>query len=434
MIKKTLLLAAAVGFGLGLFASSCGGSKDPCVNIVCEGALRCDPTDLECKCGGRGGVVCGQGFKCDEVANTCTPTRCAGVDCNDKPGTSCDVLDGLCRCGGTGGAICGANEVCNPNAKACVPVLNCNEIACGKNQTCDNTTGRCKCAQLECMPGQFCSVSGGNGAKTCVTNICSGVKCAGTTVCDPADGYCKCNGAICQSGEACSCPPACADTARVCKPGSACTGVVCNGGTTCDPVDGQCKCGGPGGPTCTSVQICALGPPPQCQGGAQCVNPDGGTKSCAGGTSCDPEDGKCKCGGRGGEVCKPAMAMDLAEICVSNPQQKACKRPCDVRAPDCAMGTFCYFDPTAATPAAYCSPATDTKVEEAACATATACLGANPARSLNCTGLAAGAFGICRAYCDVAVGPAGCIQVPKANLCVQISGAPAGYGFCQPQN
>ena len=442
MIKKTLVLAAAAGFGIGLFASSCGGSKNPCDvrNVVCETGLACDPTDGICKCGGvggRGGVVCAQGFICDPVATTCAPTRCAGVDCNDKPGTSCDVIDGLCRCGGTGGTICGTNEVCNPNAKACVPVLNCNEIACAKNQTCDSATGRCKCAQLECMPGQFCSVSGANGAKTCITNVCSGVKCAGTTVCDQADGYCKCNGAICQSGEACSCPPgdggACTDTARVCKPGSACTGVVCNGGTTCDPVDGQCKCGGPGGPTCSAVQICALGPPAQCQGGAQCVNPDGGTKSCAGGTSCDPEDGKCKCGGRGGEVCKPMIAPEPAEICVSNPSQKACKKPCDVRAPDCSTGTFCYFDPTAATPAAYCNAATDTKTEESACVTATACLGANPPRSLNCTGLALGQAGICRAYCDVAVGSAGCIQVPKANLCVQISGAPAGYGFCQPQ-
>ena len=79
MIKKTLLLAAAAGFGIGLLASSCGGgTKDQCVvrNIVCDTPLRCDPADGVCKCGGRGGLVCPQGFKCDPVANTCAATRC----------------------------------------------------------------------------------------------------------------------------------------------------------------------------------------------------------------------------------------------------------------------------------------------------------------------------------------------------------------------
>ncbi len=439
-MRKKILLAAAAGFTIGLFASSCGGGpKNLCLDKqACTGALVCDPTDGICKCGGRGGLICPDGFTCDPLGNTCAPTKCAGVDCNDKPGTSCDVLDGQCRCGGTGGKLCGANEVCNPNAAVCVPALNCNEIACPKNQTCDNSTGRCKCAQVECKLGQFCSISGGNGAKACVDNLCSGVKCTGTTVCDANDGYCKCNGAICQSGEACNCPAGadagCGDTARICRPGSACAGVNCLGGTTCDPVDGQCKCGGPGGPACSVLQICAMGPPAQCQGGAQCTTADGGTKTCPGGTSCDPEDGKCKCGGRGGQVCAPATTTDPADICVSNPQQKACKRPCDVRAPDCSVaGTYCYFDITAATPAAYCSAATGTQAEESGCTTATACLGANPPKSLNCTGLALGQAGICRSYCDVVAGAAGCVQVPKAQLCVQITGAPTGYGYCQPQ-
>ena len=39
----------------------------------------------------------------------------------------------------------------------------------------------------------------------------------------------------------------------------------------------------------------------------------------------------------------------------------------------------------------------------------------------------------CRAYCDVSTGSASCRQVPKPQLCVQISKAPTGYGFCQPQ-
>ena len=261
--------------------------------------------------------------------------------------------------------------------------------------------------------------------------------CSGTTACVPSDGYCKCNGSICQSGEACNCPTSdggsCTDLERVCRPGSACAGINCAGGTTCDPADGQCKCGGPGGPACSPVQICSLGPPAQCQGGAQCTTADGGLKSCAGGTSCDPEDGKCKCGGRGGELCKGADAGNPADICVSNPQQQACKRPCDVRAPDCLTATYCYFDITAATPAAYCSVGTGMQAESQGCTTATQCFVANPPKSLNCTGLALGQAGICRSYCDVAAGTGGCVQTPAPQICTQILGAPMDYGYCQPQ-
>lgn len=438
-MSRKLLFAAGFGFMAGVLASSCGGGpRNFCVdrNVNCTNALICDPTDGVCKCGGRGGLICRDGETCDATSNTCRSTKCAAVDCTDKPGTSCDVVDGQCKCGGTGGLSCGATEICNPNAKTCVPRVNCNEVACPKNQTCDNTTGKCKCAQTECAAGQFCSPSGGNGALTCIKDICSGVTCSGTTKCDPADGYCKCNAVICQSGESCACPAGgdggCLDTARTCKPGSACAGVNCVNGTTCDPVDGQCKCGGPGGPVCASNQICALGPPAQCQGGQQCLNPDGGAKSCTGGTSCDPEDGKCKCGGRGGQVCAAMMDMTPAEVCVSNPSQKACRRPCDVRAPDCPTGTYCYYDPTAATPAAYCSPPTGMAAEETACLQATVCFAQG--RALHCSGLAAGTTGICRAYCDVASGTAGCVQVPKPQTCNQIAGAPAGYGFCLPMN
>lgn len=427
------LMAFFVAFGI---SSSCGGGGDQCVsrNVRCDAPLKCDPADGICKCGGRGGYVCPEGFGCDGDSNTCLPLRCKTVDCSQQPGTSCDVLDGLCKCGGTGGDVCAAEEICNPNAKSCLPRLNCNEVACPKNQTCDTVTGKCRCGAVECAFGQFCSLDT-QGARTCITDLCNGVACAGANQCDANDGYCKCNGAVCQSGESCACPDggACVGTERTCKPGSACLGVTCGGGTTCDPTDGQCKCGGPGGPTCASNQICSLGPPPQCQGGQQCQNPDGGAKSCTGGTSCDPEDGRCKCGGRGGKVCTAPSGTDPGEVCVSNPVQQACRRPCDVRASDCPTGTYCYFDTSAATPAAYCSAPTDSRVEDNACTTATSCFATSPSRSLHCNGLTLGQAGICRPYCDVAAGSSGCIQVPRAQTCVQIQGAPAGYGYCQPQ-
>lgn len=421
-----------------LVLAQCGGGpKNLCVdrNVQCEAPLSCDPTDGVCKCGGRGGVVCPTGSTCDPLANTCVSSRCDSVICSS--GTSCDVLDGKCKCGGTGGTVCENDQVCQPATKKCVAAIDCNQVACPANQVCETSSGRCLCGTTQCGAGQFCSPTA-DGGKTCVDDLCSGVTCAGENVCDPADGYCKCNGATCQSGEACACPAGtdggtCDANARSCRPSSSCVGVTCGGGTTCDPIDGVCKCGGPGGPVCSSVQICSLGPPAQCEGGQQCLAPDGGAKSCPGGTSCDPEDGACKCGGRGGTVCKEATATDPGEVCVSSPFQQACRRPCNPNSSDCPTGTYCFYDTTAATPVAYCSAPTDSRGIDQACTSATACFQANPGRALHCTGLAAGSSGICRYYCDVSAGNAGCPQSPKAHTCVQISGAPANYGFCQPQ-
>jgi len=255
------------------------------------------------------------------------------------------------------------------------------------------------------------------------STLCSGVQCVAQSTCDPATGYCKCNGIICQGGETCRCPTGqstCAESAKSCVAGSACTPVTCSGGTTCDPADGLCKCGGPGGPVCASMQICQLGPPAVCQGGTACTMP------CAGGTSCDPADGICKCGGAGGLVCQ------TGDICVTTPLSVACRRPCDVRAPACAAGTYCWWDSLATTPASYCAPPSGMQPQDAACTTATACFSGNPARAMHCNGLALGQTGICRPYCDTAAGTAGCLQVPIAQVCVQINGAPAGYGYCQP--
>ncbi|MBI3183516.1 MAG: hypothetical protein HYZ28_15370 [Myxococcales bacterium] len=436
---KTLLAAAIAVSVVVLLAVACGGGpKDLCVdrNVRCEAPLACDPSDGVCKCGGRGGVVCPQGFVCDAVANTCQSTKCAAVQCSG--GTNCDQNDGKCKCGGTGGITCASGEVCLPSTRTCAPATDCSQVACPSNQTCDPATVKCRCGAFECPEPKFCSISSSK-EKVCIESLCSGVHCAGgsdggANACDPSDGYCKCNGVICQSGEGCSCPDggACVSTERACRPSSSCVGKVCQGGTTCDPTDGECKCGGPGGPVCSPVQICALGPPPQCQGGQPCTLPDGGPKPCVGGNSCDPEDGKCKCGGRGGAVCKEATATEPAEVCVSSTNQQACKRPCDPRSPDCPTGTYCYFDSTAAVPAAYCSAPTDSRAENQSCTSPTACFVQNPPAALHCNGLAAGASGICRAYCDVASGRLGCLQVPKPQDCVQIQGAPTGYGYCQP--
>jgi hypothetical protein len=440
----TVALSSALMFFM-VGVSSCGGTGNPCVDrkINCDAPSSCDPFDGVCKCGGRGGVVCSEGSVCDPMTNTCLSKKCAAVDCTQRVGTSCDVNDGVCKCGGTGGVTCSASEVCNPNAKACVAAVNCNQVACPNNQVCEQSSGKCKCGTTECTLAQSCATTA-NGDRMCVNNNCSGVSCTGTNLCDAADGLCKCNGVLCQSGEACACPAGsaadagCADSARTCRAGNACANVTCQAGQTCDPADGVCRCGGPGGPACAANQICNLGPPAQCQGGQQCQLADGGARVCAGGTSCDPEDGRCKCGGRGGLLCASAnvdAGVAVSQICIQNPVQQVCRTPCDVRNPDCPMGTYCYFDSSATTPSSYCAAASDSKAEEAQCNTATACFSTSPnPRSGHCLGLALGTSGICHAYCDVSSGTAGCTQVPRAQNCIQIPAAPANYGYCNPTN
>src|SRR5687768_13955427 len=106
-MKTTLRLCLAlVGF---VFCLSCSGAKNDCLakRTNCAAPLVCDPGDGICKCGGRGGVICPEGFACDAQTNTCQSSLCAKVTCGG--GTSCDVNDGKCKCGGTGGKVCEAS-------------------------------------------------------------------------------------------------------------------------------------------------------------------------------------------------------------------------------------------------------------------------------------------------------------------------------------
>jgi uncharacterized protein (TIGR03382 family) len=429
--------AAAAGLlgALALTAAGCA-QRDLCKdnNVVCDDANTCDPEDGVCKCGGVGGVICAAGSTCDVNTNTCVSTRCKDVVC--AAGTACDVFDGKCKCGGTGGTECADGTQCDPVAKACIPLVDCRVTACPANQDCDAATGQCLCGAAACSTGEVCAVSAGGG-RSCAPSPCAGVNCSGATACDPVDGQCKCNGAVCGGGETCGCAASaatCADADRACTPSTLCTGVTCAGGTSCDPLDGQCKCGGPGGPVCGAGQICALGPPPQCQGGDQCSLPDGGTKICAGGTSCDPEDGVCKCGGRGGILCQPASGNTPAEVCVVTSASAACKRGCDPRSPDCPNSQYCFHDTLAVVSVSYCAVPTGAKVEAQACTAPAECFSQVPApRSLHCLGLEPGQFGICRAYCDVQAGSASCSQVPRPQTCQQLPDAPTNVGYCLPQ-
>ncbi|MBL8951384.1 MAG: hypothetical protein JNK82_11435, partial [Myxococcaceae bacterium] len=151
--------------------------------------------------------------------------------------------------------------------------------------------------------------------------------------------------------------------------------------------------------------------------------------------SCDPEDGKCKCGGRGGTVCGVADGGSVGEVCVSTALQQSCRRPCSAIASDCTAPQQCFFDTAAATPVAYCAVPTGMQLENQACQRATACFSGMPARPQHCNGLTLNTTGICRPYCDTGAGMSGCLQVPMAQICTGIALAPSGsnYGVCQVQ-
>ena len=440
---RGLPVAGAAALIAGSLAAGCsGGSADLCAGhgVRCEAPLSCDPDDGRCKCGGRGGAECLPGSACDPATNTCISSRCATVICSG--GNSCDQIDGTCKCGGTGGSTCAPGEVCNPATRLCESSIDCEAVACPVNQTCDAATGKCVCGNAECAAGQSCAVVD-LSQRVCIADLCSGVTCLGSTACDPADGRCKCNGAVCPGGSVCGCPPGadggigCPEVERSCQPGNACAGVPCTSGTTCDPTDGQCKCGGPGGPVCGADQVCSLASF-QCQGGNQCLLPGGAMKQCEGGTSCDPEDGWCKCGGRGGEICSDGLTPDAgpAENCVLTRFSQVCRPRCDPRLQNCPSGTYCYFDTAARIPVAYCAVNSDVKAVNQTCTGPTACFTSAPTlTALFCEGLGTfdqpGGTGVCRAFCDTARG--NCAQVPCLQACVQIPGAAPGVGICEPR-
>lgn len=440
---KNFIIAALAAVVSAVVTVACGGgATDLCQdrNVRCDAPLSCDPDDGVCKCGGRGGVVCPEGAACNADTNTCLSNRCAGVNCQNFPGTSCDVFDGVCKCGGPGGTVCAENQVCNPATKQCQAAGSCSEVACSANEVCDPNTVECKCGQATCGEGQACTVNQTTNARECVNDLCFGVQCLGNTTCDPADGRCKCNGTACAPGQVCGCAAdagTCTAAQETCQPGSACANVTCAGGTTCDPTDGECKCGGPGGPACGDDQVCSLASL-QCQGGNQCGLADGGVKSCSGGTSCDPEDGLCKCGGRGGQVCASGGdAGQAEELCVQSVFSQTCRPACDPRLQNCPSGQYCYFDTTSKTPAAYCAVPSDTRVAGQGCNAPTACFTTTPTpKGLFCNGLGSfeqpGSTGFCREFCDTSVGDQSCSQIP-AQKCLPIQGGPTGVGYCQPQ-
>jgi len=128
-----------------------------CDDVICYGGTVCDPEDGLCRCGGLGTAfpVCATDQSCLDGqcrgGDLCAP---GGVPRVCDPGLDCDPTDGVCKCGGKGGSVCGDEEGCTLLAgdQRCTPF--CTLLAaspqCGASGTCyfdpEQAHGRSFCA------------------------------------------------------------------------------------------------------------------------------------------------------------------------------------------------------------------------------------------------------------------------------------------------
>lgn len=333
-------------FGLAAVLSAgwlgCSG-EDPthegsrCAGVLCEGGMQCDEADGLCKCGGPLGKICGELERCvGDLFPQCVSPLCDFVAC--ERGMSCHPRLGECLCGEE---RCGEEELCVEGR--CRAVAHCERSGCERGMSCDALDGSCKCGEGTCDPLEICM------AGQCVTDPCAGVSCGANSSCNPTDGVCRCGsleGEICNSGEAC----VSRDEGFFCDVSTLCDLASCGGGAVCDPDDGSCRCGGVGSdhPICTDDEVCIEG---RCRGGLLCEPAEGPT-ICERGSSCDPGDGRCRCGGAGGEECSDT------EICVHLEEGASCLAACSLYEfpSGCAAGEACYPIAIELEVFAYCSP------------------------------------------------------------------------------
>lgn len=169
--------------------------KNGCVcgaqaTTACQGDAVCKGGKCVCTLEGE---VCDKPYAPDCVGNTCV----CGTDARAKPCTVDEAcIDGQCKCAkdaackpeGTknpksdtcdeGRCVCGTTGKPCPDNRICVngKCLCTRNSDCPKNESCDKTSGQCRCGDARgCMPGATCK-----------------------------SGYCQCNGdGACNDGESC---------------------------------------------------------------------------------------------------------------------------------------------------------------------------------------------------------------------------------------
>jgi hypothetical protein len=476
MVMKCNVIAAMIVAITACLGEGCGNGK--CANVSCGQFEACDPTDGQCKCGGRqggdggvSGVVCVSGETCSGILQQCVSDLCANVNCSN--GNSCTPSDGMCRCGGV---ICGADSLCDQTLHQCSSVLPCQDVLCPGGESCDPTTGTCACGgSASCGGGQSC-IDGG-----CVGDPCFGLHCSGAGMACYA-GVCRCGGS---TGPSCNQDELCQGNA--CVLSARCLDVSCAPGNVCSPADGLCHCAVVDGPICQGHSTCTLYfaasglPTPDgakypdsgmlgyCMGGNLCDSVNGGRGCLNPLESCNPATGYCHCGtirdaGALPPMCNPPNTSGV-NFCASidggaSPQ---CFQPCDPYAqncptlappdggadggaPDASLLQACYYEPFLN--ALVCEAVTKLDSYESFECTKNSDCAPQPNGGLDCfelTGdeLDSGFVRACRYFCDnfdggqhlcpgVGKGGSPVRQCVPISIVTDDAGTSTAVGACQP--
>ncbi len=407
----------------------------------CDGLIDCE--DPDCQDRGSGGQACdGRGHTCSAaIAGASSCSVCAGnggaaqaVETNCAEGKDNDC-DGLVDCAdpdcASAFAICtAAGKTCSPITASCVcqgPEA-ARELSCGDGQD-NDCDGKIDCADSDCAS---------------VACTAFGSVCSPTVV-----GVCTCNGngGVPQQGKETTCRDGrdndcdglvdCADPD--CGPTLGNTfGVQCAGTATnllsCDGL-GQCACTGNGGTPEPFEQSCGDGRDNDCDGLADCADPDCASRTCNGfGKTCTNLPGVTNTCAVCSPLGSPAIPSEVAEASCGDGRDNDCDGLVDCADTDCG------------TRACLSAPATGGGTTIGACnstsklcvctvgvesrATAGTC---GDGKDNNCDGLidcddpncvdVGGGGGICDAgkglHCGLAAAPS-----PRCSVCIP-SGSPA---------
>ncbi len=313
--------------------SSCAqplGSQ--CVGQVLPAQELCNGLDDDCN----GAIddlpvtpACGVGV-CASVSHACVDGGLAACNyalalppgyaptetCGDGLDNDCNGLtDDGCPCVLDAGAACwtGVASAC-PQGRPCLGVCRRGTELCGSLPDGGTAYGSCTGQVLPSSEQTTSQCTNGvdddcDGLTDCEDPDCAGRRCTANgacvggacAVCSPDGGVSQPQGeTTCNDGvdNDCDALVDCLDTAS-------CRGRSCGGpGAACDS-DGGCACSGNGGAPEAVEQSCGDGADNDCDGLADCKDPDCAGASCGGpGATCS-SGGNCRCSGNGGTPQNP---------------------------------------------------------------------------------------------------------------------------------
>jgi hypothetical protein len=181
-----------------------------------------DGTRLEGDACARQGLVCPDGFVCNEVTGSCD---CIGLEGACGEGSLCDTFTGQC--------ICATDDCCPESYRFDAETIACvcaGDDCCPDEHVYDAGSNSCTCTREICCPDGF---DRDEVAQRCLCQ--SDASCGDGFVCDQDTGDCRCqNDAACDTGQFCN-------DFGFCQAQAACTSTFdCPVDQICDPSVGVC--------------------------------------------------------------------------------------------------------------------------------------------------------------------------------------------------